>query len=112
MCGIAGFFSTSGITALEPTAIQMANAIRHRGPDDSGVWADAQSGIVLAHRRLSIVDLSAAGHQPMLSTSGRWVLAYNGEVYNHLDLRNELEGAGKSPAWRALAVTDTLLAGF
>jgi asparagine synthase (glutamine-hydrolysing) len=88
----------------------MADRIAHRGPDDSGVWIDAQAGLALAHRRLSIVDLSAAGHQPMLSASGRFVLAYNGEVYNHLDLRRELDAAGTAPPWRGYSDTETLLA--
>ena len=85
-------------------------AIRHRGPDDAGAWADAQAGIALGHRRLSIVDLSAAGHQPMASDGGRYVLAFNGEIYNHLALRAELEGKGI--AWRGHSDTETLLAGF
>ena len=72
----------------------MALAIPHRGPDDAGAWADAQAGIALGHRRLSIVDLSAAGHQPMHSAGGRFVMAFNGEIYNHLALRAELEGNG------------------
>ena len=66
-------------------------AIQHRGPDDAGAWADAQAGIAFGHRRLSIIDLSPAGHQPMHSAGERFVLAFNGEIYNHLDLRAELE---------------------
>ena len=88
----------------------MADAITYRGPDDSGVWTDENAGLALAHRRLSIVDLSAAGHQPMLSASSRFVLAYNGEVYNHFDLRRELEAAGTAPTWRGHSDTETLLA--
>ena len=88
----------------------MADTIAYRGPDDSGVWADENAGLALAHRRLSIVDLSVAGHQPMLSASSRFVLAYNGEVYNHLDLRRELEAAGAAPTWRGHSDTETLLA--
>ena len=84
--------------------------MQHRGPDDAGAWADAQAGIALGHRRLSIVDLSAAGHQPMHSASGRFVMAFNGEIYNHLELRAELEGMGI--AWRGHSDTETLLAGF
>lgn len=90
----------------------MADAIRHRGPDDAGVWSNAAAGIALAHRRLSIVDLSVAGHQPMASASGRFVVAYNGEIYNHLALRAELEACGAAPAWRGHSDTETLLAGF
>ncbi len=69
------------------------NRISHRGPDDEGVWADAQAGIALGFRRLSIVDLSPAGHQPMASSSGRFVMAFNGEIYNHLELRGLLRCA-------------------
>jgi asparagine synthase (glutamine-hydrolysing) len=88
----------------------MATAITRRGPDDQGVWCDTDAGIVLAHRRLSVLDLSAAGHQPMTSPSGRYVVAYNGEIYNHLELRNTLERAGRAPAWRGHSDTETLLA--
>ncbi len=75
-----------GLDDPEALATRMANTISHRGPDDSGAWADAQAGIALGHR-LSIVDLSPAGHQPMTSSSGRFVMAFNGEIYNHLELR-------------------------
>lgn len=88
----------------------MALRITHRGPDDTGVWVDGDVGIALAHRRLSILDLSPAGHQPMTSASGRWVLAFNGEVYNHLELRSELDAKGAVPVWRGHSDTETLLA--
>ena len=111
MCGLAGFWQRHAATTdLVPVAQTMADRIAHRGPDDSGVWTDEQAGVALAHRRLSIVDLSAAGHQPMLSASGRYVLAYNGEVYNHLDLRAELQAVGSAPTWRGHSDTETLLA--
>jgi len=88
----------------------MANAIGHRGPDDAGTWEDADAGIALAHRRLSILDVSSAGHQPMGSACGRYVIAFNGEIYNHAELRRELEAAGKSAGWRGHSDTETLLA--
>ena len=111
MCGLTGFWhAEAGHDALSRVATAMATRIAHRGPDDHGVWVDKAAGIALAHRRLSIVDLSAAGHQPMLSASGRFVLAYNGEIYNHLDLRRELDAAGTAPPWRGHSDTETLLA--
>ena len=80
MCGFAGFLTAGGEAPgnLETVATRMAVAIRHRGPDDAGAWADVQAGIALGHRRLSIVDLSPAGHQPMVSACGRFVIAFNG----------------------------------
>ena len=93
MCGIAGIWRTGGADLAE-TASTMARSLRHRGPDDHGVWSDTAAGIALSHRRLSIIDLSSAGHQPMLSGSGRYVICYNGEIYNFLELRQELEAAG------------------
>ena len=111
MCGFAGFIDAS--FSLRPTGWQsllerMGAAIAHRGPDDSGTWLDTQAGIGLSHRRLSVLDLSPAGHQPMESASGRYVIAFNGEIYNHLDLRRQL-GDG---VWRGHSDTETLLAGF
>jgi asparagine synthase (glutamine-hydrolysing) len=89
----------------------MAEAIAHRGPDDAGLWCDPQAGLALAHRRLSILDLSPAGHQPMASATGRLVIAFNGEIYNHLALRQELERSGLlQRPWRGHSDTETLLA--
>jgi asparagine synthase (glutamine-hydrolysing) len=109
MCGIAGFFRP-GLCAegAAREAAAMGRALRHRGPDDAGVWLDAEGGIVLAHQRLAIVDLSPAGHQPMVSASGRFVVAFNGEIYNHRALRQALGGG--APAWRGASDTETLLA--
>ena len=82
MCGFAGFIGSCGQgTTHEATARQMASAIRHRGPDGSGVWCDEEAGLALGHQRLSMLDLSIAGHQPMVSMSGRWVIAFKGEIY-------------------------------
>jgi asparagine synthase (glutamine-hydrolysing) len=97
--------------SLIGSAKRMAQAIAHRGPDDAGVWFDPEASLALSHRRLAILDLSSAGHQPMASATGRYVIAYNGEIYNHLALRRDLEAAGvlKRP-WRGHSDTETLLA--
>ncbi len=97
MCGLAGFYEFAASRPAEEMralAQRMGDTLRHRGPDDSTVWVDPQTGLAFAHRRLSIVDLSAAGRQPMVSADGRWVLAYNGEIYNHRALAGELVGQG------------------
>ncbi|MDR3441052.1 asparagine synthase (glutamine-hydrolyzing) [Telmatospirillum sp.] len=97
MCGLAGFIDLTSRAAtydLEAQAVAMADRMRLRGPDDGGVWSDSAAGVALAQRRLSIVDLSPAGHQPMVSASGRFVIVYNGEVYSHQDIRPELEARG------------------
>jgi asparagine synthase (glutamine-hydrolysing) len=115
MCGFAGFVGFAQLRAesVRDVAIRMGAAIAHRGPDDIGVWRDDDAEIALVHRRLSILDLSAAGHQPMLSASGRYVIAFNGEIYNHLELRAALEAGSQSPpAWRGHSDTETLLAGI
>mgnify|MGYP001795752430 FL=1 len=82
MCGLAGFFRTAGATSEESErAVQrMIDPIRHRGPDDSGTWCDPSAGIALGFRRLAILDLSALGHQPMQSASGRYTMIFNGEI--------------------------------
>lgn len=112
MCGIAGFLSKSPTAESDTVVRRMAGALRHRGPDDAGAWSDAKAAIALGHCRLSIVDLSSAGHQPMASAGGRFVMAFNGEIYNHLEIRAELESAGAAPAWRGHSDTETLLAAF
>ena len=112
MCGIAGFLQLCAETPapLETLARAMADAIRHRGPDDAGAWADADAGIALGHRRLAIIDLSPAGHQPMASADGRYVVVYNGEIYNHGDLRKELESLGAT--FRGRSDTEVVVEGF
>ncbi len=114
MCGIAGFFRPAGLvaSAAEEILARVNNRLLHRGPDDGGAWIDAPAGIALGHRRLAILDLSPAGHQPMHSASGRYVIVYNGEIYNHLAIREQLERAAQAPAWRGHSDTETLLAGF
>ena len=92
---------------------RMADTLIHRGPDDGGVWCDSEQRIGFGHRRLAIVDLSPAGHQPMDSASGRYVIAFNGEIYNHLALRGKVqEASGKAQVWRGHSDTETLLAGI
>jgi asparagine synthase (glutamine-hydrolysing) len=111
MCGLAGFWSSSiGGTKGASISALMAQQLGHRGPDDLGQWSDSESGYAVAHRRLSVLDLSSAGHQPMHSKSGRWVLAFNGEIYNHLELRRRLEADFTAPSWRGHSDTETLLA--
>lgn len=114
MCGIAGFLAPGGSTAgpQETDALlrRMGQAIAHRGPDDTGVWIDGDAGLGLVHRRLSIIDLSPAGHQPMHSAGGRYVLVFNGEIYNHGAIRAELERVVPGQRWRGHSDTETLLA--
>lgn len=112
MCGIAGLISSRPFDAS--AVRRMIDPIAHRGPDDQGAWIDAECGVGLGHRRLSIVDLSPLGHQPMGSNNARWMLSYNGEIYNHLDLRRELERSGAGAAgnglpWRGHSDTETLI---
>jgi asparagine synthase (glutamine-hydrolysing) len=113
MCGFAGFlgaFAGSPSAEWPEVLRRMGRAIAHRGPDDSGIWTDIDANVGLAHQRLSIVDLSVAGHQPMASASRRYVIVFNGEIYNHLDLRARLGNAERD--WRGHSDTETLLAGF
>jgi asparagine synthase (glutamine-hydrolysing) len=107
MCGIAGMMSYRG-TEHSHIVSGMVERIRYRGPDNSGVWCDSNYGLALGHARLSILDLSPAGHQPMESASGRYVIVFNGEIYNHLELRGQLAGL----SWRGHSDTETLLAAF
>jgi asparagine synthase (glutamine-hydrolysing) len=111
MCGIAGVWSLKSTDAesLRQQAQTMSDRLRHRGPDDEGTWLDRDAGIAVAHRRLSIVDLSPAGHQPMVSASGRYVIAYNGEIYNHRHMRSDVEARGVVD-WRGHSDTEVLLA--
>src|SRR5690348_12386860 len=114
MCGIAGFVNRSTTTnypeELRERVTGMTDAISHRGPDDSGLWVDAATGVALGHRRLSILDLSAEGHQPMASRSGDLVMVFNGEIYNFQELRQDLEAAGDT--FRGHSDTEVMLAAF
>ncbi len=113
MCGLAGFWSpsaTSTVDQLIDTAGRMSDAIAHRGPDDRGVWADAPAGIAMGFRRLAIIDLTPSGHQPMDSAGGRFVVTFNGEIYNFQDLRHEL--AAQGARFRGTSDTEVMLAGF
>ena len=108
MCGIAGFLSLDGEPASVVILRRMTDSIRHRGPDGEGQYVDGPLG--LGHRRLAILDLSPAGHQPMMSSDGRYVLSYNGEIYNFLELRTELEAVGVQ--FRSRTDTEVLLAAW
>ena len=110
MCGIAGIATWRRERDLLRRVANMVEPLKHRGPDDLGVWADEEHGIGLAHRRLSIIDASPNGHQPMTAVSGRYVIVYNGEIYNFDELRNELTSAGLAPPWRGHSDTEVLLA--
>ena len=113
MCGITGALSPNFGLATESTVRRMVGAVLHRGPDDGGIWSDSDAGIALGHRRLAILDLSPAGQQPMTSACGRYVIVFNGEVYNHLDLRKLLRAAkGVDAPWRGHSDTETLLYAF
>lgn len=111
MCGIAGFYSLNGDMDMQTrnaAGQEMANALAHRGPDAGGVWCDPQAFVVLAHRRLSIIDLSDAGAQPMASASGRYVVTFNGEIYNFLELQKKLVDLGA--VFKSHSDTEVILA--
>lgn len=110
MCGLTGFLDPAAFTPCdaESRIRAMTACLQHRGPDAQNTWIG--EGIALGHRRLAILELSEAGAQPMESACGRYVIAFNGEIYNHADLRRELEGIGAAPQWRGHSDTETLLA--
>ncbi|WP_323751988.1 asparagine synthase (glutamine-hydrolyzing) [Marinobacter sp.] len=109
MCGIAGVLSGRAISSESALVNDMIDALSHRGPDEAGYWSDKNNGVLLVHRRLSILDITAAGQQPMHSQCGRYVIAYNGEIYNHLALREALQKKGAAPKWKSHSDTETLL---
>jgi len=114
MCGLTGYLDADG-GSYEEMAKRlelMTHAISHRGPDADGLWVDKEAGVGLGHRRLSIVDLSAAGQQPMTSSSGRFVMVFNGEIYNHQDIRRDIVRQSDNVGWRGHSDTETLLVGF
>lgn len=111
MCGVTGFWGASDTgEQLAEMARCMALAAAHRGPDDDGGWADPEAGIALGHRRLSIIDLSPDGHQPMRSRSGRYVIAFNGEIYNFETIRRDVDAAAGRVAYRGHSDTEVMLA--
>ena len=116
MCGLAGYLTISDRSAYEMEFVvrDMVSNLIHRGPDGAGLWVDAEAGVALGHRRLSILDPSPAGHQPMVSSTGRYVIVFNGEIYNHIELRNMLVAQFDpyGPSWRGYSDTETLIACF
>lgn len=113
MCGIVGALYAPGLerrTRITSTVSAMSGKLRHRGPDDCGIWADPDAGITLGHRRLAILDLTAEGHQPMVSASGRFVLSFNGEIYNFQELQQALSLRGIR--FRGRSDTEVMLAAF
>jgi asparagine synthase (glutamine-hydrolysing) len=114
MCGIAGLLDSSktlGGDALDALATRMAGTLHHRGPDDGGAWSDPSAGVGFGFRRLAIIDLTPAGHQPMIADDGRSAIVFNGEIYNAEDIRRELNGIGAAPpaGWRGHSDTEVLL---
>jgi asparagine synthase (glutamine-hydrolysing) len=111
VCGIAGLLRRAGgnSAAIDDYVMRMTAALAHRGPDAHDIWTDAEAGVSFGHRRLSVLDLTRAGAQPMHSDCGRFTVTFNGEIYNHLDIRSELEAAGAAPNWRGHSDTETLL---
>lgn len=114
MCGIAGFLCNDSKVFLKNlrNLDDIKDVLSHRGPDDSGIWHDNNELIAFAHTRLSIQDLSSAGHQPMKSPSGRYLMVFNGEIYNHLDLKAKLESSDSNLNWKGTSDTETLLKSF
>lgn len=109
MCGIAGFWSIGAHSDPQAVAEMMASRLEHRGPDDFGTWGDSTAHIALAHRRLSILDTSPAGHQPMESHCGRYIVVFNGEIYNHKRIKDKLSKLNAQIGWKGHSDTETLL---
>lgn len=112
MCGLTGFLKGASFSIREDSLVilkKMTDSMVHRGPDSEGHWIDADNSIALGHRRLAILDLSESGHQPMLSDDDRYVMAFNGEIYNHLEIRQEIESSIPTIIWKGHSDTETLL---
>lgn len=110
MCGIAGLFAPTDPARASRAAVKaMCDAIANRGPDGDGYWTDSEAGVALGHRRLAIIDLSENGFQPMACSSGRWMLDFNGEIFNYLDLRKALEAEANAPNWRGHSDSEVLI---
>ena len=112
MCGIAGIFGQRNNSEIESVIREMTLSLSHRGPDDSGFWIKEDKKMAFGHRRLSVLDLSKAGHQPMQSKCGRFIITFNGEIYNHLELRKELESEFGRNSWIGSSDTETILECF
>ena len=115
MCGVTGFWDTAKRTSsdtMQASLCKMSDTLVHRGPDGAGMWLDATHGIGLAHRRLAILDLSKHGKQPMHSASSRYVISFNGEIYNHLEIKQQLQAISSAPVWRGHSDTEIILAAF
>ncbi len=108
MCGITGYWDTSN-RIEQSDLLNMLDSIHHRGPDDDGIWIDHNNGIALGHRRLSVLDLSKSGSQPMSSKEGRYIIVFNGEIYNHLSIRESLKNDGVNINWDGHSDTETLV---
>lgn len=111
MCGLTGILRRAGRSTADigDTLSAMTGVLQHRGPDAEGTWIDREAGFALGHRRLSIVDLTPAGAQPMHASNERWVTVYNGELYNTEDIRSEIEQAGGAVRWRGHSDTEVIL---
>ena len=111
MCGIVGFLTDKEFDSQ--TILGMTKELAHRGPDSEGIWFDNEVGLALGHTRLAILDLSENGKQPMISPSGRYVISYNGEIYNHLKIRKEIDKSrSQNISWKGNSDTETILHSF
>ncbi len=112
MCGITGIFGNLRKEEFDSSIHEMSATLNHRGPDDAGTWINEENGVAFGHQRLSIIDLSSAGHQPMVSPCGRFTTVFNGEIYNHLQLRDKLNTSANKQSWKGHSDTETLVTAF